>query len=544
MPRRFRLEPGILIFALISISIFIVIQSRRAALTEVDVAASNMTALLGDQTRMAFKATDLALQSLVARLESETFVPDDADFRTVILALKDRLELVRALFVIGADGFILHDTDFPDTPRVSLADRRYFQALRGDPALDIFIGRPIDSRSGSGWFVPVARRIEGPDGRFAGIVVAAVEPLFVEKTYGRLQLENNDAVGLFHEDTTLVASSPPRPELYGKTPSGIELFETHLPRAPVGVYRAMNPFSGQLSIVGYERIEDYPLVVALALDQSEALVGWKRSAWLVLVLNALVIALILLLYSVLVRRHLERQVGRQKALMQEKLETVGYMTSSVAHDFRNLLSVIGAGVRLLRRTGADEELLSSLEEALERGSGLTSELLSFAKDHEIRKAPLDPDEQISELKGLLRHCATVKVDLQFEVNVGQARIKVSPALFDAAIMNLTINASHAMPDGGQLVISTQVVKIDNHPRLVRGRYVLISVEDTGQGIPEAALATLFQPFVTSKEEHGTGLGLYQTRQFAVESGGDISVESEVGQGTKIEILLPCSEAAE
>src|SRR5680860_1605082 len=75
MPRRFRLEPGILIFALISISIFIVIQSRRAALTEVEVAASNMTALLGDQTRMALKATDLALQSLVARLESETFVP-------------------------------------------------------------------------------------------------------------------------------------------------------------------------------------------------------------------------------------------------------------------------------------------------------------------------------------------------------------------------------------------------------------------------------------------------------------------------------------
>jgi two-component system, NtrC family, sensor kinase len=95
--------------------------------------------------------------------------------------MNDQLDYVRALYVIGADGFIAHDTDYPKTPRVSLADRNYFQIFTDEPADPIFIGSPLLSRSVERWFVPVARRFEDPDGSFAGVVAAAVEPLFFER---------------------------------------------------------------------------------------------------------------------------------------------------------------------------------------------------------------------------------------------------------------------------------------------------------------------------------------------------------------------------
>lgn len=543
-PRQLRLGTGILISALIIVSLGIIVQSRQTAMEDAEVTVANMTALLGDQTRMTLEATDVTLRSLVASLEHETIEPEDADFRAFMRGARDRLGIVRALYVIGADGFIIHDTDYPDTPRVSLEDRRYFQALRDDPTLEMFIGRPILSRSVAGWFVPVARRIQSPDEGFAGIVVAAVEPLFVEQTYGRLQLQPGDAIALFHHDATLIASSPPQPEIYGIAPEGLELFRSHVPRAPVGVYRASNPLTNQPSIVGYERLNDYPLLVAVALDQNEALSSWKNSIWLLFLLDALVIVLTVLLYSVLSRRQLERQAHRQQALMQEKLETVGFMTSGVAHDFKNLVSVINACVRSLRRQGADENLLAHLEEATDRSDRLTNEMLSFAKDQEINKIAIDPDAQIAKLEGLLRHCIAVDVDLQLKLSANDAQIMASPALFDVAVMNLVINASHAMADGGRIVISTQVVKLDDHSRLAEGSYVAVMVEDTGKGISAASIETMFSPFVTSRKGHGTGLGLYQTRQFAEETGGDISVQSEVGQGTSVEILLPCSGPSE
>ncbi len=252
-PRRLRLETGVLISALIMVSLGIIVQSRQAAIQEAEVAVANMTSLLGDQARMVLETTDVTLRSLAAQLEREVIEDDDVGFRTFMRDARDHLGIIRALFVIGPEGFIIHDTDYPDTPRVSLEDRRYFQALRDDPTLEMFVGRPILSRSVAGWFVPVARRIQSPDEGFSGIVVAAVEPLFVEQTYGRLQLQPGDAIALFHHDATLIASSPPQPDLYGRAPEGLELFRSHLPRAPVGVYRATNPLSDQPSIVGYER---------------------------------------------------------------------------------------------------------------------------------------------------------------------------------------------------------------------------------------------------------------------------------------------------
>lgn len=174
--RHLKIGLGGAVAALLLASIWIVVDARQDEQADVRTAATNISALLAQQGRTALESTDLALRAIADRLEREDLPQDDAEFRTFIRILNERLETVRALFVIGADGYISHDTDYPDTPRVSLADRQYFSVLRDDPDRDFYVGRPILSRSVSRWFVPVARRLESIDGQFAGVAVAALEP--------------------------------------------------------------------------------------------------------------------------------------------------------------------------------------------------------------------------------------------------------------------------------------------------------------------------------------------------------------------------------
>ena len=536
--RNLKLGLAVAIATLLMASIWIVLDARRAEQADVRIEAANIAALLAQQGRTALDSTDLALRAIAARLEREDLPQDDPEFRTFIRGLDERLETVRALFVIGADGYISHDTDYPETPRVSLSDRRYFSVLRDDPDRDSFVGRPILSRSAPRWFVPVARRLETADGQFAGVVVAALEPIFIERTYGRLELKPRDVVALFHADGTLVASIPSLPNNYGKQVKDIQLFSPDLAETSSGVYQTINPLTERPAMVGFERFGEFPLVVAVALDHSDALVDWRRTLWIVVLADVVTITLILLLYSALARRRLEQQVERQKAVMQQKLETIGFMTSGVAHDFKNILAVIDSAVRMLRRGDPNEALLRGIEEAKDRGVGLTSDLLRFAKDQEVRTSTFSPDAQIRSLKALLRRSTGPGVTLSLDLEAGEASVETSRALFDAALMNLAVNASQAMPEGGELVVSTRVVELDEHPWLLPGRYASIQVEDTGQGISEETLSSLFQPFTTTKGAQGTGLGLYQTRRFAREVGGDIVVTSELDHGTRVQILLP------
>lgn len=305
----------------------------------------------------------------------------------------------------------------------------------------------------------------------------------------------------------------------------------------------MNPLTEREAVVGFERFGAFPLVVAVGLDHGDALVDWRRTLWTVVLADILLIALMLLLYSALERRRLERQVERQKAAMQQKLETIGFMTSGVAHDFKNILAVIDSAVRLLRRRDADETLLRGIDEARERGVGLISDLLQFAKDQEVHTSTFSLDGQIRSLEALLRRSTGSGVTLSLDLQAGEACVEASRALLDAALMNLAVNASHAMSKGGELVISTRVVDLEEHPKLHPGRYVSIQVEDTGQGISQETLASLFQPFTSTKGAHGTGLGLYQTRRFAREAGGEIGVTSELDHGTRVQILLPVVDSS-
>jgi two-component system NtrC family sensor kinase len=515
----------------------------RREINDAQVRAANLAHLLEEQTIRNFQAVDLVLQGIADAVRSLRLPEHDPTFQE---GLKRRLEFlphVRALFVIGADGFIIHDTDHPSTPRVTLADRGYFKAHQRDATLGLHIGTPVLSRSIHRWFVSVSRRIERPDGSFGGIAVAAVEPAFYGKFYSELQLGPQDAVSLFHADGTLIARAPESLGLVGKKQPGLKLFEEHLPKKPRGTFISSKWIDGETHIVSYRTVGGNPLVVAAAVSLDAFLADWSRTVYAAVFGFALVAALSLTTASIVVQRRLELGDARRRVLATQRLEALGQMTGGIAHDFNNLLAVLDAGLRQVERHVADptkvQTYIAAARQALARGSGLTSQLLAFAKRQDLKITTANLNSLLRELEPMLRQAAGSRVSITCSLDPNLPSCRVDRTQFDAALLNLVINARDAMPNGGSVEISTAHWTEPRQSNLLKpGRYVCVRVRDTGSGIPRELLSTVFEPFFTTKGDRGTGLGLAQVYGFMRQIGGDVRVSSEVGVGTTIDLLFP------
>ena len=256
---------------------------------------------------------------------------------------------------------------------------------------------------------------------------------------------------------------------------------------------------------------------------------------------------------IVVRDITERKQAEDQLRQAQKMEAVGQLTGGIAHDFNNLLTVILINLRLLeRRDGSDEESLKLTSTAIStarRGGDLTKRLLAFARDQPLEPVVLDLNGVVEETSKLLANTIgeNITVDLAPADDLWMAR--VDPVQMQNALLNLAINAGHAMPDGGRLTIGTANVRIDKARALgvddlAPGKYVSIWVEDDGTGMPPEVVARVFDPFFTTKEiGEGSGLGLSMVYGFAKQSGGGTRIESNPEHGTRVMLYLPRASAA-
>jgi PAS domain S-box-containing protein len=243
----------------------------------------------------------------------------------------------------------------------------------------------------------------------------------------------------------------------------------------------------------------------------------------------------------------ERRLEEQLAQSQ-KLESIGRLAGGIAHDFNNLLTVILTGVQFaLRSLPADGEICTDLvhvKQAAERAAKLTSQLLAFARRQVHEPTRLDLNELTAQIERLLRRIIGEHIEFTTVLAPGLDPVMADPGRLEQVLVNLVVNARDAMHDGGSLMVETSNVTIDesfaaSHPTLAAGKYVKLSVSDTGGGIPPESLPHIFEPFFSTKlPGHGAGLGLATCYGTVRQAGGDILVHSELGKGTTFDIYLP------
>jgi PAS domain S-box-containing protein len=235
----------------------------------------------------------------------------------------------------------------------------------------------------------------------------------------------------------------------------------------------------------------------------------------------------------------------QKQLAEsQKLDALGQLTGGVAHDFNNLLMIISGSLHFLKKNaGSDPKMqraVTAIETATKRGAALTSQLLTFARRQSVNPQPIDVTEKIEAIREVLDTGVGSAVQLAFDLPRDTWPVTADLAELETALVNLAINARDAMPSGGTITVATRNVPASQPDAR---DCVAISVSDSGLGIAPDVLDKIFDPFFTTKPVgKGTGLGLSQVHGFAHQAGGTVRVQSELGKGTTVTILLPRQEA--
>ena len=251
-------------------------------------------------------------------------------------------------------------------------------------------------------------------------------------------------------------------------------------------------------------------------------------------------------YDVTERLHDQERLRHAEAALRQtqKMESIGQLTGGVAHDFNNLLAVFATGLQLLERNVGGEprqRILDGMRRAVARGSGLTRHLLAFSRRRPVNPESIDVAAHLKGMREMLNGSlgGHIQVEMKFDTQVWP--VEIDAGELELAILNLCLNARDAMTAGGGAVtVTAENVQVDGE----RGRqvdYVKLCVTDTGCGMPPEVLARAFEPFFTTKDiAKGSGLGLPQVYGFAHQSGGQVTIDSEVGVGTIVTLLLPRS----
>ena len=242
-----------------------------------------------------------------------------------------------------------------------------------------------------------------------------------------------------------------------------------------------------------------------------------------------------------------RDVTQEKLLQSQKMEALARITGRVAHDFNNLLTVIRSSADLLKRPSVSEErrlrLVEAISEVVVRGSHFTSQLLSFARRKALHPAPLDVNSSTLAMADTIALRVGTGINVRIEPTAVPCVVDVDLGQFEAAILNMVMNARDAMMDKGEMVIrveSMDLIPASNGYPLIKGRFVAVSITDNGSGIAPVSLDRIFEPFFSTKGKgQGNGLGLSQVFGFAKQSGGEIRVESCLGLGSTFTLYLPC-----
>ena len=463
------------------------------------------------------------------------------------------LPQVKSAWVFDARGHALVNSLVVPAPDIDFSDRDYFKAhAAGD--IGTYIGEVLTPRppyQGAPFF-GVSRRRPSEDGGFTGVIQTSVLPEYFENYYARIGREPGSFFAVGRADGTVLARFPAADR------------DVRLDRAgPVGKQIAADPKTGLITVIspvdgierrlGYQRLAEYPIYVSAGLETSAIRARWLATMSQHLIFGAPATALLFALLALALRRtrhlHFEaekRQAAEEALKHGQRLEALGQLTGGVAHDFNNLLTVIRASVDLLRRPDLPEtrrlRYIDAISDTVTRAAKLTGQLLAFARRQTLKPEIFDVGRSVQTLSEMIGTLIGSRIEITILGPEEPCFVNADAGQFETAIINMAVNARDAMEGRGRLTIAVgmsaslpNAAPLPQHPY----GYVAVSVADTGGGIPPDQFERIFEPFFTTKQAgHGTGLGLSQVFGFARQSGGEVTVNSEVGKGSIFTLYLP------
>jgi len=466
--------------------------------------------------------------------------------------LNGELDQIGVIGLTDPQGVVQNSSNIFPARKAYVGDRAYFRTQKDHDA-GLLIGESMISKAdGQRTFCLSRRRSSpgGPDGAFDGIINATVNPDYFARFYQRFLGQAGETVSLIRSDGQVLLRYPAHPDGRAVTvPRHHGLLLAVETEPEEGVFRTNSLSHGIDRFYAYRRVGAFPVYVVYAVDAEVVSAAWWRN----IALDAAFVAPATLALGLIawlayararseteaVRRWAEEVRNRQRleeTLRQsQKMEALGQLTGGVAHDFNNLLTAAMTNLHLLGRHLPEEarRFQTGASTALERAEKLTRQLLSFSRQEAVNPAVVDFAGSLRGMADLLERSIRADIALEWDIAPVPLPIAVDTVQLELAVLNLVLNARDAMPGGGRIRLTLRPGPAPGNARL--------EVADTGAGMTPEVQARAFEPFFTTKGVgKGTGLGLSMVYGFARQSGGNATIESRPGAGTRVRLDLPLS----
>lgn len=523
-------------------------QTRKSALEEASALAVRTTQVLHGHATNVFGSFELIMDRIADRVQGRIWaeIEQSQEVHSLLKEIADKHPQVGTVLLFDEAGTARSSSfQFP-TPSVNVADRDYMRAFRAGHR-STFVGETVKGRTTGKTAFNIARPMYDQGGQFKGAIVVAAYTSYFGEFYARASRGLDHSAGLVRSDGVfLVRDAEAKTSV--EQPRASANFLREVTRSTEGLFPSRSTVDGIERLVAYQKIGGYPVYVLYAVGREAVLGAWRRQMF-VYALFAIpaMVCLIAMTVVALVRTNREqaaankllsemarREEAEERLRVAQKMEALGHLTGGIAHDFNNLLTVVMGSLDLLRRVKEERRarLIDNAMQAVEQGRRLTGQLLAFGRRQALRPEVLDLNTLISGASDMLIQSLRGDIKLVLDLQPDVWPVEVDETQLQIALINLAANARDAMPKGGEFTIRTE-----NSAGEVEA--VVISVTDTGTGIPRDALSRVFEPFFTTKAiGKGTGLGLAQVYGFTRQSGGSVEVRSEESRGTTFLVTLP------
>ena len=565
-----------LILMIVIYSAWSISSSSRMVLQAGERQATGYAKALSEHVERAFSEADGVLTDTIEDIKATAEKPhfDPLDMHLALKRHAEGVPQIGSLILVDGNGNLKVNSLSDGQLNINVADRDYFRFHKENPGKGLFISRPFKSRVVDKWRFTLSRPLLDSRGNFAGLVAVAFNIEYFQRFYSSINVGREGRIVLVHRDNPVLVMEPFSEKAMTLDYSNSILFREKLPSSKSGIFQIEKGIvvNSPPRIISYVTLSRFPIIALVSLSRDEIMMPWKSSA-VMHGISTIILCLALIALAALHLRQLRRledanmvlvaQQGelisgeKQRRHMEEqliqaqKMESVGQLAGGVAHDFNNLLTPIIGYAEMLRGSvpAASEERvkIDVILGAATRAKDLTKQLLGFARKQVMSMNLIDLNESVSAFNSILRRVVRESIDLRVNLEPRPMLICADQSQLEHVLLNLVVNAQDAIKGNGEITVSISHLSVDGIeeapvPVLPVGRYVVMSVSDTGCGIESEHLDHIFEPFFTTKTAgHGTGLGLAMVYGIIKQHNGFISVKSSPGKGSVFTLWLPEAE---